>query len=392
MVHVVDSDDEMMWTDDHNPPMPTSQWKPGQTIEYTHTIFIPVYPYVGEASIQLGLYSIANQKRLPLAGDDAGQRAYRVGAAAAAAADREPADRVQGRLECGRGRRAQLVGRVAVDEEGRDAVVQEPEEGLRLLSRPRQPGRRAEPAAAGHRRHGRRARGPDLHAGAEAPGAEEDSDYRPPSSARRTPRSCRSASTRRSSRCRWPRRRATTRASWASACSMPSSTRARSNRPTRVPRVRRARAGRRGAGPRGARLLRVGTIAVGEVPPRRRRRARPRAARRRGSDLRPVGHHEDRARRGAVSRGRACAAPRPRRGRDADVPYGDIIDTVAAEQGVSARLVRAVIRAESAYQPTARSREGRDGADAAHAGHSAAVRGRRSLTTRAPTSKPASGS
>lgn len=78
MVHVVDSDDEMMWTDDHNPPVPTSQWKPGQTIEYTHTIFVPVYPYVGEASIELGLYSIANQKRLPLAGEDTGQRAYRV--------------------------------------------------------------------------------------------------------------------------------------------------------------------------------------------------------------------------------------------------------------------------------------------------------------------------
>jgi hypothetical protein len=37
-----------------------------------------VYPYVGEASIQVGLYSMSNQKRLPLAGEDVGQRAYRV--------------------------------------------------------------------------------------------------------------------------------------------------------------------------------------------------------------------------------------------------------------------------------------------------------------------------
>jgi len=78
MAHVVDTDDEMMWTDDHNPPTPTSQWKPGETIQYTRTVFIPKFPYLGEASIQVGLYSTATQKRLPMTGDDAGQRAYRV--------------------------------------------------------------------------------------------------------------------------------------------------------------------------------------------------------------------------------------------------------------------------------------------------------------------------
>src|SRR5262245_35689327 len=30
MMHVVDADHELMWTDDHLPPTPTSQWKPGQ--------------------------------------------------------------------------------------------------------------------------------------------------------------------------------------------------------------------------------------------------------------------------------------------------------------------------------------------------------------------------
>jgi hypothetical protein len=68
----------MIWTDDHNPPLPTSQWKPGQTVEYTRTVFVPVYPYVGEATIQIGLYSTKNQKRLPLVGQDNGQRAYEV--------------------------------------------------------------------------------------------------------------------------------------------------------------------------------------------------------------------------------------------------------------------------------------------------------------------------
>jgi hypothetical protein len=78
MVHVVDADDELIFTFDHNPPTPTTQWKPGQTIEYTRTTFIPVYPYVGEASIQVGLHSVTNQKRLPLAGQDVGQFAYKV--------------------------------------------------------------------------------------------------------------------------------------------------------------------------------------------------------------------------------------------------------------------------------------------------------------------------
>ena len=78
MVHVVDSDEEMIFNFDHNPAVPTSQWKPGQTIEYTRTEFIPVFPYVGEASIQVGLYSTSTQKRVTLTGEDAGQKAYKV--------------------------------------------------------------------------------------------------------------------------------------------------------------------------------------------------------------------------------------------------------------------------------------------------------------------------
>jgi hypothetical protein len=78
MSHIVDADEQMMWDDDHVPPVPTSQWKPGQTIEYTRTVFVHIYPYVGEAAIHVGLYSVANQKRLPLAGEDVGQRAYKV--------------------------------------------------------------------------------------------------------------------------------------------------------------------------------------------------------------------------------------------------------------------------------------------------------------------------
>ena len=53
----------------------------------------------------------------------------------------------------------------------------------------------------------------------------------------------------------------------------------------------------------------------------------------------------------------APAAPAPPAAAPA-VPYGDIIDAVAAEQQVDVRLVRAVIRTESAYRRTARSQKG----------------------------------
>jgi hypothetical protein len=79
MMHVVDTDEELLWTDDHNPPEPTSTWKPGQTVQYTRTIFVPVFPYVGTATMQVGLYSTTDQRRLMLAGEDIGQHAYRVG-------------------------------------------------------------------------------------------------------------------------------------------------------------------------------------------------------------------------------------------------------------------------------------------------------------------------
>jgi hypothetical protein len=80
MVHVVDVDDQMIFALDHDPPVATSRWTPGQTIEYTRTEFIPIYPYVGEASVQIGLYLLATQQRLPLDGMDVGQRAYKVAA------------------------------------------------------------------------------------------------------------------------------------------------------------------------------------------------------------------------------------------------------------------------------------------------------------------------
>ncbi len=78
-VHFVNSDDEQMWTDDHDPPRPTTSWKPGETVEYTRTVFVPIYPYIGQARVVMGLYAPGDGSRPVLAGADTGQRAYTVG-------------------------------------------------------------------------------------------------------------------------------------------------------------------------------------------------------------------------------------------------------------------------------------------------------------------------
>jgi len=77
-VHFLDTAGEMMWTDDHQPPTPMSLWAPGQTIEYTRTVFVPKIPYVGETDVEIGLMSKSTGQRMRLEGEAIGQRGYRV--------------------------------------------------------------------------------------------------------------------------------------------------------------------------------------------------------------------------------------------------------------------------------------------------------------------------
>jgi hypothetical protein len=77
-VHVLDPEGERLWTDDHLPAVPTSQWKPGQKIEYTRTVFVPNYPYIGEANVRLGLYRQDSGKRLALNATEISRREYNV--------------------------------------------------------------------------------------------------------------------------------------------------------------------------------------------------------------------------------------------------------------------------------------------------------------------------
>lgn len=77
LVHVVNPDGDTLWIDDHDPSIPTSQWKPGQKIQYTRQRFVPVVPFTGEAAVRVGLYK--GDARLPLQGADPEQRTYKVG-------------------------------------------------------------------------------------------------------------------------------------------------------------------------------------------------------------------------------------------------------------------------------------------------------------------------
>ena len=80
-MHVETPDGTRLWGDDHSPPIPTSQWKPGQKIEYTRIRFVPPVAHLGEAVTRVGLYK--GDERLPLEtsdGADKGSpsRSYRV--------------------------------------------------------------------------------------------------------------------------------------------------------------------------------------------------------------------------------------------------------------------------------------------------------------------------
>jgi hypothetical protein len=77
-VHFLDADGELMWTDDHQPPTPIREWKPGSTVEYARTMFVPKFPYVGETRVDVGIFSPKTGARLPLSGSTRGQRAYTV--------------------------------------------------------------------------------------------------------------------------------------------------------------------------------------------------------------------------------------------------------------------------------------------------------------------------
>jgi hypothetical protein len=65
-VHVVDADEELLWTDDHESEPPVGQWKAGQTVEYNRTMFAPIERYTGPVKVLIGVYDVSTKQRLRL--------------------------------------------------------------------------------------------------------------------------------------------------------------------------------------------------------------------------------------------------------------------------------------------------------------------------------------
>lgn len=79
LVHFLDSHKVVLFTDDHVPSPPVTGWEPGKTYSYERTVFVPIYPYVGDVQVVMGLYPVAGRgERVPLKGEDVGLRAYKV--------------------------------------------------------------------------------------------------------------------------------------------------------------------------------------------------------------------------------------------------------------------------------------------------------------------------
>lgn len=79
-VQFLNATGEVMFTDDHDPLVATTDWQPGERVTYVRQLFVPVYPYVGRTSVALGLYSPVSGDRVALAGEPTAEGSYLVGA------------------------------------------------------------------------------------------------------------------------------------------------------------------------------------------------------------------------------------------------------------------------------------------------------------------------
>ena len=76
MAHFVDAEGQVRWLDDHQPPTATPQWRAGEPVRYTRTVFAPEMLPLGTVRLEIGLYSPDSQARLPLGAREIRGRAY----------------------------------------------------------------------------------------------------------------------------------------------------------------------------------------------------------------------------------------------------------------------------------------------------------------------------
>jgi hypothetical protein len=77
-VHFLDDEGALLFTDDHAPAPPPSEWQAGQSYSYRRVTLTAEFPFVGTAKLVVGLYDADSGARVPLAGADAGQRRIHV--------------------------------------------------------------------------------------------------------------------------------------------------------------------------------------------------------------------------------------------------------------------------------------------------------------------------
>ncbi len=70
LAHFWGEDGEILWQDDHQPPIPTSQWHPGSTIEYSRIHFVSDSIPPGEITLTTGLYDQQSGQKIRLAGNE----------------------------------------------------------------------------------------------------------------------------------------------------------------------------------------------------------------------------------------------------------------------------------------------------------------------------------
>lgn len=79
-VHLLDSHNVVLFADSYVPSAPATSWEPGKAYSDHRTMFVPVYPYVGDVKVVMGLEPISGRGgRMALKGEDVGLHAYKVG-------------------------------------------------------------------------------------------------------------------------------------------------------------------------------------------------------------------------------------------------------------------------------------------------------------------------
>src|SRR5689334_4835732 len=69
-VHALDDANELLWTDDHAPSIPSQDWRPGTPVSDTRTMFVPRGTTSGHVRLEAGVFSRSSGTRLPLSGQD----------------------------------------------------------------------------------------------------------------------------------------------------------------------------------------------------------------------------------------------------------------------------------------------------------------------------------